>query len=145
MTLTLVAQGQGGEGTGEGSAEGSGEVARSPSEVFFTDYHGGTVLLVVAIGGLLLFIQQMIARARAVSSYGEGLDRAVRVQVKRYENDAKFAKAGDLLFAHDRWEEAAELYQRGEDWIRAGEALEKAGQLTKAAQLYKRAQAPMMA
>lgn len=145
MTLTLVAQGQAIEGTGEGSSEGSGEVARSASEVFFSDYHGSTVLLVVAIGGLLLFVQQMIARARAVSSYGEGLERPVRVQIKRYENDAKYAKAGDLLFAHDRWEEAAELYQRGEDWIRAGEALEKAGQLTKAAQLYKRAQAPMMA
>ena len=107
MTLTLVAQGQALEGTGEGSSEGSGEVVRSASEVFFSDYHGSTVLLVVAVGGLLLFVQQMIARARAMSSYGKGLERPVRVQIKRYENDAKYAKAGDLLFAHDRWEEAA--------------------------------------
>ncbi len=130
-----------------GSGEGSGEVvdARPLQQQFFEDYHGGPI-----IGGLFLaifagLILQAHRRASALSAYGEGLDRSVRTRIKSLENERKFGQAGDILFSHERFDEASEVYEKGEDWIRAGEAQEKNNNLTRAAALYKRGGAPLMA
>ena len=134
------------EGSSEGSGEGSGEaIALSPTEQFFELYHGTEIIAGACVLAVLIFIAKMAARAKQVSDYGEGLDRATRVEIKTMENEGKYGSAGDVLFASQRWDEAAELYERGGDFVRAGEALEKAGALSKAATMYKRGEAPVMA
>lgn len=132
----------------EGSGEGSGEVAvppRSAREVFFDDYHGGSVLGGLALFAVLLVAMKIHKRAAQVSRYGEGLPRSVRVQIKVAENAGRWGQAGDILFSHEVFAEAADLYEKEEDWIRAGEALERAGNLQKAATMYKRGGAPILA
>lgn len=143
LGVVLVGQATPTEGSGAGSGEGSGELALT--ELVLDQYYGREVLQGLAVLLVLWAILRLYQRTKEVSSYGEGLDRAVRVQLKRYENEAKYGSAGDLLFANERWEEAAELYGRADDWIRAGEALDKGGQISRAAQMFKRANAPMMA
>jgi tetratricopeptide (TPR) repeat protein len=147
LALPLLAQAaHAADDTGEGTGEGSGVfVPPSLSEQFFNDWHGTAVLTGIGVLMVAYAVYAVIRRAKAVSAYGLGLERDVRVQIKRRENEAQFVAAGDILFTHERYEEAAELYVRGQDELRAGEALEKAGQLSKAAQHYKRGGAPMMA
>ena len=130
------------EGSGEGSGAGN---TLSPREQFFQLYHGTEIIVGACALTLLFFIWKMAARAKQVSDYGEGLDRATRVEIKTMENEGKYGAAGDVLFASGRWNEAARLYERAGDFVRAGEALEKTGALSKAAAMYKRGEAPSMA
>ncbi|MCB9533316.1 MAG: protein kinase [Myxococcales bacterium] len=143
----VVLLGQAATAPAEGSGEGSAEVAPPPSlqERFFDDYHGAALITATAVIAVLLVVRKMLAAAGAMSKYGEGLDRAVRVQIKQAENAGNFSAAGDLLFANDRPEEAAELYEKAGDWIRAGEALDKAGNIQKAAASFKKGGATLMA
>ena len=146
LGVVLLGQAESAEGSGEGSGDGSGEgIVLSPKEQFFQNYHGTEIIAGSVVLAFMFFIWKMAARARQVSDYGEGLDRATRVDIRKMENEGKYGAAGDVLFASQRWDEAAELYERAGDFVRAGESQEKAGSLTKAAAFYKRGEAPVMA
>lgn len=142
--VVVLAQAAVVEGSGEGSGEGSAE-SIPLQELFFDVYHGGAIIGGAFVLGLLVFVMKMAGRARQVSSYGEGLDRSTRVSIKTMENAGKYGSAADILFSAERWDEAAELYERAGDFVRAGESLEKSGALSKAAAMYKRGDAPIMA
>ncbi len=130
------------------AAEGTEEVVQATQPVvqrFFDDWYGDSILGVLVALFVLNYLRKLAKRAGEVSKYGDGLDRDIRVQIKQAENEANFAQAGDILFANEAYTEAAELYAKVEDWIRAGESLERAGNVGKAAQYFKKGDAPAMA
>lgn len=145
--LPLLAQAAAAEEALEGTGEGSGEAAppRPIDEVFFEDYYGGPILGGLFFLAIVFIFYRVHKRAAAVSHYGEGLPRDVRVQIKNAEVQGKYGQAGDILFSHEVFTDAAELYEKEEDWVRAGEAHERAGNLAKAAAMYKRGGTPIMA
>jgi tetratricopeptide (TPR) repeat protein len=132
------------EPPGEGS-EGSGSTAPPDFNQLYEQYNGN--LIVTGLVSLLVLaaLARIIQNVRSVSAYGVGLDRRIRRKIREYENHGQYPQAGDLLLQHGAFNDAAELYLKGEDWLRAGEAFEKAGQTPKAAQMYRRAGAPLMA
>jgi tetratricopeptide (TPR) repeat protein len=74
-----------------------------------------------------------------------GLDRRIRRRLRELEKQKAWGTAGDLLFQHEKYSDAAELFVQGNEWLRAGEAYEKAGATPKAAAMYRRGSAPVMA
>lgn len=132
------------EGSAEGSGEGSGEAALDLAalyDTFYGDY------IVGGLGALaVLFLTAKLYRfATAVSKYGAGLPRKTRIAVKSQEVQGNFAAAADLLFEGGAYTDAAQLYEKGEDHLRAGEAWEKAGHARAAVTSFKRASAPALA
>ena len=83
LGVVLVGQATPTEGSGAGSGEGSGEVALT--ELVLDQYYGREVLQGLTVLLVLWAILRLYQRTKEVSSYGEGLDRAVRVQLKRRE------------------------------------------------------------
>jgi tetratricopeptide (TPR) repeat protein len=138
--IAQVPPAEGSEGS-EGSAlEGSFDFAAS-----WEQYHGDSVVGFLSMLAVVYVIYLVFRNIQSVSTYGVGMERNVRRRIKEFESAGNFVAAGDLLFHGDKYEDAAELYQKAGDHLRCGEALEKAGQTAKAAQAYKRAGAPVMA
>ena len=129
----------------EETEESEGLDPASLPDKFMNEWHGDIILGV--LGGLvgLMLLMKVFKSLGSVSKYGVGLDRQTRKDIKTYEDQGKYAMAGDLLFAHDRFDEAAELFLKSNDYLRAAEAMDKSGATSRAVALYKRAQATELA
>jgi len=124
------------------------EVEETQSLTFAEAYaaYNGNVIVGGLVGVIVVAILLAVVRSsQAVSSYGRDLPRDVRKQVKQFELAGNFVAAADLLFQSGAFDDAAELYIKADDHMRAGEALEKAGKINEAVRHYKRAGAPLVA
>lgn len=137
----LIAQAQ----TPQEGSEGSAQSASFDFAAAYEQYNGNAIASgIVAVLALFIAIQ-VVRNIQSVSKYGVGLDRRIRRRIREFEKQGAWGAAGDLLFQHEKYNDAAEVFMQGEEWLRAGEAYEKSGATPKAATMFRRAGAPVMA
>ena len=137
----LIAQAQ----TTQESSDGSASVESFDLAAAYDQYNGNVIASGVAALIAIAFAIQVVRNIQSVSKYGVGLDRRIRRRLRELEKQKAWGTAGDLLFQHEKYSDAAELFVQGNEWLRAGEAYEKAGATPKAAAMYRRGSAPVMA
>ncbi len=130
------------EGTGE-AVEGSGEAAGFAQ--LYEQYYGNYIVGIGAAVLLLIVVLRVVQAVTSVSKYGQNLPRPVRQQIRKYELAGNFGMAADLLFEGGAFEDAAEIYLKTDNPLRAAEAMEKAGNTQKAVALYRKANAGQLA
>jgi tetratricopeptide (TPR) repeat protein len=137
----LIAQAQ----ATQESSEGSASVEPFDLAAVYDQYNGNAIASGVAALIAIAFAIQVVRNVQSVSRYGVGLDRRIRRRLRAFEKQGAWGSAGDLLFQHEKYNDAAELFEQGKEWLRAGEAYEKAGQTPKAASMFRKGSAPVMA
>ncbi len=143
VVLPLLAQAADAGSADAGTvAEGSGGAT---FDELYEQYNGEYIVGGLSLAVVFLLVYSMYRSARSVSKYGEGLGKAVRRAIKSHEDNGNFGAGADILFDHEKYDDAAELYNKAGDFLRAGEAYERAGQTQRAVQSFKRGGAPTLA
>ena len=96
----------------------------------------------LALTVVAFVIRKMMGSAAELSERGEGLSRSLRAELRTLEQRGDHAGAAELLFASDRFAEAADSFIAANDFLRAGECYDRADNVGKAAVMFRRAGAP---
>lgn len=95
-----------------------------------------------AVVTIAVVVGRMMRGAGERSPRGEGLSRALRTELKKFEDRGDHAGAAELLFEAGKLAEAADSFIEAGDFLRAGECYDRADNVGKASLMFRKAGAP---
>ena len=142
MSPTLLAQA---DATTASTRQGSGSSATAApdsgvgtSRAQLVEYGLGlTAIVVVAV-----VARRVMRGAGELSPRGEGLPRALRVELRVFEQQGDHSGAAELLFGAGKLAEAADSFIEAGDFLRAAECYDRADNVGKATVMFRKAGAP---
>lgn len=142
MSHPLLAQA---EATPAGTREAAGSGATTApdagvgtSRVQLVEYGLG----LTAVVAIAVVARRMMNGAGQLSPRGEGLTRALRIELKKLEDRGDHAGAAELLFQAGKHAEAADSFIEDGDFLRAGECYDRADNVGRATVMFRKAGAP---
>lgn len=94
-------------------------------------------MLLILVVGIIALIRHLVAGGPVLKN--KGLDRSVRREIARLARANNFLQAGDVAWRVEAWEDAADFYVKGKDFVRAADAFLRANKRSESINYYKRA------